>query len=116
MEQIQELMFAFLNDKKSSLKSVLVDITTIENQIRGVDHFLKNIDDCDLEEVDIRKKFKTMMKVSNKQNRVILKLTYLILVYMQGDKFDTDVAHMLMKFGKGEEALQAMFKNKFKGV
>ncbi len=114
MEQLPELMFALLNDKKSGLKSILVDITTMENQIRGVDHFLKNIDGADLEEVDIRKKFKTMMKVSNKQNKVIMKLLYLILVYMQGNNFDSDVATMLTKFGKGDEALQAMFRNKFK--
>lgn len=112
---LDELMMNFLTNKEESLQSLFKDIMKVQEHKKGLIQYLKNIDTCDMEEVDLRKKFKTMMSVAHEQEVVIEKLIMLMVVYMAGRNFDGDVATILTKLGKGEEALQAMFANKFKG-
>lgn len=60
-------------------------------------------------------KIKALLEVTANQNVQISKLASLLLVYTSSDSFTSDVAKMAAKFGKGEEALQMMFKQKLKG-
>ena len=48
-------------------------------------------------------------------NDVNQRLLMLIMVYVSGDNYQSDVAHALVKMGRGEEALQEMFKQKMSG-
>ncbi len=109
---IDEIFMALLKDKKSALKSILKDIDKTGIYSGGLDQFLETIDTCDLEEVDIRKKLKTIMKVLSSQNAILRKLLFITLIYMQGNTFDSDAGNALVKMGRGEEALKQMFKNK----
>jgi len=110
-----DLLMNFLNDKEASLKSIFTDIDTTDKYAKGLEHFLNNIDNADMTEPNIRKKFKTLMKVINDQNSIMRKLLFINLIYMQGDNFNSDVAKALIKMGRGDEAIKSMFNNKMKG-
>lgn len=112
---LDDLFMNFLNDKESAVRSIFDDIENCDKYSKGLEKFLSNIDDTELTEENIRKKFKTLMKVLNTQNTIVRKLLYITLIYMSGDNFDTDVGKLLIRMGRGEEALQTMFKNKLKG-
>ncbi|HCY85362.1 MAG TPA: hypothetical protein DHV36_09540 [Desulfobacteraceae bacterium] len=113
---LDDLFMGFLKDKGKALKSVLEDIQSTMKYSDGMSKFLGTIDTCDLEEADIRKKLKTMMKVLDKQNAIIRKMLLINLVYMQGRNFGSDAGSALVKMGRGEEALRAMFESKMRGT
>ena len=71
--------------------------------------------DNGINDVTKDKMFKNLMVIIQMQSKDLLNLSYLSLIYMQGSNFDIDVARMLIKLGKGGEALEAMFKNKMDG-
>lgn len=53
-----------------------------------------------------------VVEVTAMQTKQIELLSVIALVYMGNSSFDRDVALILNRMGKGEEALQQMFKNK----
>lgn len=57
----------------------------------------------------------TTMKITAKQSDQLRKISVIALIMAQSSDFDADVAKMLNKMGKGEEALKQMFENKLKG-
>jgi len=56
------------------------------------------------------------VEVTAMQTKQIELLSVIALVYMGNSSFDRDVALILNRMGKGEEALQQMFKNKMGGM
>mgnify|MGYP005664201831 CR=1 FL=1 len=111
-KELGDIMMSFLEDKSSALKEIMFDMQSNAKHISGLDKFLSNIDKAELEEADIRQKFKTLMKVSKKQSDITSRLLIIIFVYMQSSSFDTDVSRLLVKLGRGDEAIKQMFKNK----
>lgn len=57
-----------------------------------------------------------VVEVTAMQTKQIELLSVIALVYMGNSSFDRDVALILNRMGKGEEALQQMFKNKMGGM
>lgn len=111
----EELFMQFLRDKKTATNSVMNDIQTLQSLNKGLTTFIENIETADINKENIRQKFRTLMKLSKTQNNIISKLTTLLLVYIQGNSFDRDVAILLNNLGRGEEALKQMLKNKMEG-
>ena len=58
---------------------------------------------------------RTLSKTCRIQSKIILHLCCFALVYGNGGSYDKDAADAAMKFGKGNEALQAMLRSKFGG-
>ncbi|MDX1700057.1 MAG: hypothetical protein R3250_05530 [Melioribacteraceae bacterium] len=115
MDPLSRLMMEFMKDKKTALSAMFENLAKTQSYILGLNKFLDNIDNAEMSEENIRKKFKTLMKVIRDQNSMLTKLLLINIVYMQGDRFDSDVAKVLLKMGHGDEALQQMFKNKMDG-
>lgn len=57
-----------------------------------------------------------LAEVAAMQTKQIELLSVLALVYMGNSSFDRDVALILNRMGRGEEALQQMLKNKMEGM
>lgn len=57
-----------------------------------------------------------LAEVAAMQTRQIELLSVIALVYIGNSSFDRDVALILNRMGKGEEALQQMLKNKMGGM
>ncbi len=104
-----------MKDKKTALSAMFENLAKTQSYITGLNKFIDNIDNAEMSEENIRKKFKTLMKVVRDQNSMLTKLLLINIVYMQGDRFDSDVAKVLLKMGHGDEALRQMFRNKMDG-
>lgn len=59
-------------------------------------------------------KTKKLLEIVANQNIQIRNMSIILLCYSQSNSFDSDIGQMMVKMGRGEEALQQMFKNKFK--
>lgn len=114
-DPLSGLMMEFMRDKKTALSAMFEGITKTQSYITGLNKFVDNIDNAEMSEENIRKKFKTLMKVIRDQNSMLTKLLLINIIYMQSNGFDGDVARVLMKLGHADEALQQMFKNKMDG-
>lgn len=115
MDPLSNLMMEFMKDKKTALSAMLEALDKTRSYSKGLNKFIDNIDDADMSDENVKKKFKTLMKVVRDQNSMLLKLLLINVVYMQSNNFDADVAKVLMKMGHGQEALQQMLKNKMGG-
>lgn len=63
-------------------------------------------------EVDTRKALAACAKSLRHLNEVNRRMLVLFLVYVGGNHYAGDTAQMLMKMGRGEEALREMLKQK----
>ncbi len=71
---------------------------------------LRKLKDADNHSLKVEK----LLEIVANQNVQIKNMSLILLVYIQSSDFDVDIAQMLNKMGKGEEALKQMFKNKLK--
>ena len=67
------------------------------------------------EDVSTEKALKACAKSLRHTNELNLKLIMLLIVYVSGGNYQSDTAQVLNKLGRGEEALQEMFKRKLSG-
>lgn len=57
-----------------------------------------------------------VLKVTAKQSQQLKHLALIAFMAVQSRDFDVQVALLMNKMGRGEEALKAMFENKLKGM
>ncbi len=112
-----DLLFDLLKDKTKVIAFLLETIQETAKQKEGLaklsesltrenpNHSIENIAKC----------LAVTMKTESKQAQMIQSLATICLVYAQSSSFDSNIGHMMVKMGRGEEALQQMFKNKMEG-
>ena len=100
-----DTIFNLLKNKGDVIKFLLDTFQKSDKMSAG----LRKLKESDNEEFKTEK----LLEVVANQGIQIKHLTLLLLCYAQGSNFDVDVAHMLNKMGRGEEALRQMMKNKF---
>lgn len=95
-----------LKDKEEILKFLLHTIESNEKVSAGLRNTTQMTDGY---------KISKLIEVVANQSIQIRKLSMLLLVYSQSNTFNVDIATMLNKMGRGQEAMQQMFKNKLDG-
>lgn len=110
---IDEKLLELLENKEKGIRMILDILSRSQKEYAGATKMLEVIDKGTNEET-IKKFLKTTIKINQNQSKDITNLASLLLVYIQGSNFDSDVGRMLIKFGKGEDALRAMLKNKMR--
>ena len=103
-----DVIFNLLKDKQSVIKFLLKTIDDNEKYSKG----LRGLRVSSNQEFQVE----TLLNVVANQSIHIKHLTLLLLCYAQGSNFDVDVAKMLNKMGKGEDALKQIIKNKFGNI
>jgi hypothetical protein len=96
-----------LKDKKDVIKFLLKTIETNSKMTQG----LRGLKTSQNEHFKTEK----LLEVVANQGEQIKHMSLLLLCYSQGCNFDSDIAIMMNKMGRGEEALKQMFKNKMDG-
>lgn len=96
-----------LKNKGDVVKFLLETIDSNEKMAVG----LRKLSESDNESFKVAK----LLEVVSNQSIQIKHLSLLLLVYAQSSNFDVDIAHLLNKMGRGDEALRQMFKNKMGG-
>ena len=97
-----------LKDKSALLKYIL---TMIESS----DKFARNLPELRQRGWSEQGMLDKVLEVSAIQSQQIKHLALIALLLVQSRDFDTMVAHLMVKMGRGEEALKAMFDAKLKG-
>lgn len=97
-----------LKDKRALIKYILDMITSSEKFSQN----LPQMRDKGWSEKGMMDK---VIEVTAIQSQQIKHLALVVLLVAQSSDFDTHVAQMMMKMGRGEEALKAMFDAKLKG-
>lgn len=108
-----EIFMDMLKDKESMIAQVIKDFDSSEKNLKTFGVLLdkqKNGETLDMEKV--AKAYTQSLKHLNSVN---MRLLIIVLVYLQSDSFTGDSAQCLVKFGRGKEALQEMFKQKMQG-
>lgn len=97
-----------LTDKKALLKYIIDMITSSEKFSQN----LPQLRDKGWSEKGMLDK---VIEVTAIQSQQIKHLALIALISVQSSDFNSDVAQMMIKMGRGEDALQAMFDAKLKG-
>ena len=96
-----------LKDKKALLKYILDMITSSEK-------FAQNLPQLRQRGWSEQGMLDKVLEVTAIQSQQIKHLALVALIAVQSRAFDGNVGEMMMKMGRGEEALKAMFDAKFK--
>lgn len=112
-----DLLFDTLKDKSKVISSLIYIIEETSKQKEGLiklseslirenpNHSIENVAKC----------LAVVMKTEAKQAHMIQSLATIATVYAQSSSFDSDIAKMMIKMGRGDEAVRQMFKNKMEG-
>ena len=108
-----QIFMDMLKDKESVIKALIKDFDSCEKNRDVLDKLLAMQEEG--KQIDYNKVGKAYSKSLRHLNDVNMRLLILLLVYAQSDAFGSASAQALMKFGRGKEALQEMFKQKLRG-
>jgi hypothetical protein len=114
-DNFESLFIQFLKDKPAAMNTLFDDLQRLISLNTGLSKFLTNIDEEEMNEENVRQKIRTIMRVVKSQNSMLIKFITLLIAYTQGKNFENDIAVLLQKFGKGDEALEILLDNKSKG-
>jgi len=111
-----DILLEILKDKKKLIAFLLDTIEKSNTEKNGILKLSESLsrDEPNLLIENIAHCVGVTMRYTAKQHHAIQQLAIIALIQCQSSGFDVDVAQMLNKLGKGEEALQQMFKNKLK--
>jgi len=97
-----------LKDKSALLKYVL-------DMIASSDKFARNLPKLRQRGWSEQGMLDKVLEISAIQSQQIKHLALIALLLVQSDDFNTMVAKLMIKMGRGDEALSAMFDAKLKG-
>lgn len=97
-----------LTDKKALLKYIY-------NTILSSDKFAQNLPQLRDKGWSEKGMLDKVIEVTAIQSQQIKHLALIALISVQSSDFNSDVAQMMIKMGRGEDVLKAMFDAKMKG-
>jgi len=111
-------LILMITDKSAVLKKVLEIIDRNHKQKEGCLKMRESIsrkEEPNHSQANLIRCIEVSLSVSEKNSQDLMELAQLLLVYSQGDNFNSDVVRMATKLGTGQEALQAMLRSKMGG-
>jgi len=128
-DHLGDMMLRAMNNKAEILAQLLSDMETLPRMGAGLSNFeafaeeVMTLADDGLTDEAFQKMtpramaqmIRTLAKTCRIQSRIILHLCCFALIYGNGKSYDGDATDAAIKFGRGKEALQAMFNTKFGG-
>ena len=97
------------------LKDKTALVRYIYNTILSSDKFAQNLPQLREKGWSEQGMLDKVIEITAIQSQQIKHLALVALLLVQSRDFDTMVGHMMIKMGRGEEALKAMFDAKMKG-
>lgn len=117
--EIADMMKAFLESRDKVAIEILRGMDENVRISKGMGKFLKRIEDDKDNELTLSN-LKYMLKVTLKYTAMAemnnVQVMAAMLAYVMSDSFPSDSANVLVRMGKGEEALRTLFKQKFGGI
>ena len=112
-----DILLDILKDKSNLITFLLATIQESQKEKEGLLKLTGSLtrEDPNLKPENIAKCLAVTMKTTAKQSHTLQQLATICLISCQSSGFDTDVAQMMSKMGRGNEALKQMFENKLNG-
>jgi hypothetical protein len=102
-----------ISNREQVIAAILADM---DSCAKNAEAFAKLCELFDAgKEVSTEKALKAAAKSLRHSNEVNRRMMFLLLVYVSGSHFTGDAAGIMVKLGRGEEALKAVFDQKLKG-
>lgn len=108
-----DFFMSMLKDKESVIRTILSDLEASDKNMQAfaqLEHLLS-----EGEAVSADKVHRAAAKSLRHLNEVNKRLLLILLTYVSGGDFGTDAAKVLLKMGRGQEALQEMMRQKMQG-
>jgi len=112
-EQFGDLTKSFITNKAQVVDALLTDLESLDKQTDGLASVLDNWEKVEANPDNAVKQLKTAIKCVKNQSEMNRRILMILMVYIAGDNFSSDSAKMLIKLGRGKEAVRAMAKEKF---
>jgi hypothetical protein len=109
-----ELFMAMLKDKEQVVTTILKDFETSDANMKAFEK-LTALYSTDPASVSADKALAACAKSLRHLNDVNRRMLLIMLVYASAGDFQGDTAKVLMKMGRGEDALREMFRQKMGG-
>lgn len=113
MLQNSEMFMDMLKNKDKILSSILKDIDTSDKNMKSFEKLCALFEQG--KEVNTEKALTACAKSIKHMNDMNRRMLIVLLVYTAGNNFSSDSASVLVKLGRGEEALREIFKSKMAG-
>lgn len=109
-----ELFMRMLKDREQVLSSLLGDLGSCGKNVDAFEKLTKLYHESP-DSVSTEKALAACAKSLRHLNDVNRRLLLLLLVYVAGDNFTSDTGKVLVRMGRGQEALQEMLRQKMGG-
>jgi hypothetical protein len=109
----QNIFMSMMKNKEQVVKSIFQDLATCEKNMKAFEKLESLYDEG--KEVNNQKVIKACSRSIRHLNDANRRMLMLLACYSIGGNFDADAAKVLLKMGRGEEALREMFKQKMQG-
>lgn len=93
--------------------SLLTDIATCSKNMEAFEKLVALYDEG--KTVDPEKALKACAKSLRHSNEVNVRLLMILLTYVSGRTFSSDATTVLVKMGRGNDAMRELFKQKMRG-
>jgi hypothetical protein len=113
-EQFGDFLLVLMKNKPKVIEELIADIAATEKQYEGLVKVIPSLTP-ETSDANLRHQLKTCMQIQAQQSLAMRKLLMLVLVGTSSSDFDADVTRLANKFGRGDEALREMFKQKLQG-
>jgi len=119
--KLGDMMLQAMDNKAEILATLMQQMEQSQKTLRGLEAFEKfceEVEAGDYEKMTPRamaQMIRVLSKTCRMQAQSLLHLSCFALVYGNSKSYGADAADAAMKFGKGQEALQAMLRDKFGG-
>lgn len=107
-----ELFLSMFKNKKQVLISIQKDFDVCKSNQDSFEKLATLLEDG--KNVSNEKVLKSVSKSLRYLNELNSKLLLLLLIYVSGRSYDSDLTHMLAKLGEGEAAIKELFKRKMR--
>lgn len=108
-----KLLLQMLTNREQVIQSILADLSITAQNLAAFEK-LENLY-AEGKSVDSGKVLRACAKSIHHTHQVNQRMLLLLLVYAAGDRCASDMAHLLAKMGRGEDALREMMRQKMSG-
>lgn len=108
-----DTFMSMLKNQEQVISTILKDLGTCDKNMQSFEKLESLYEQG--KEVNTEKVLKACAKSLRHTNDVNRRLLMVLLVYVSGGSYSSDTSKVLMKMGRGKEALQEMFKRKVNG-